>query len=228
MVAHIDSKVLGKYQVQPNNDTISSVKSSKHRDKRIRRNQLKYSNRFSPLRRQSHFVQYANNKSDKKKTRKALGPITNTCWKITQNNEIASNRNAIDYRNYRIRDSPVEIKCRKDLFGVSVQRPFRMEYKDSLRNEYTPLENRWSMPNNRSEMWQNRYDDVNKNDFNNDENIFDTNLTLVPVSYSTIPNIDESFPDSYTKFTENVAASSTLILDDTMQKKEKTLKRYSF
>lgn len=221
MVAHIDSKMLGINQVQANDVTTSSGNSNKHRDRRIRRSQLKYSNRYSPLRRQSHIVQHANNKSDKNKTRRAY-------WKVRDINrysEFQSNRNAIEYRNYRISDSPVEKRSCKNLFGATVQRPLRMEYKNSLRNEFTPLKNRWSMPSNSNDVIQNRHVDANNNDFNNDDNIFDTNMTLVPESYSMIPNLDESFPDSYTKFTENLLASSTLILDDTMEKERNPLKR---
>lgn len=139
MVAEFSSRLSVTNQVQAIRMKMSPIRPNSDRTGRIRRNQLKYSNRFSPIR----SLRHDHNKSGRSAPNTARNPlrtITNTHWQI--------NDNRPDHRNDNRPDGRInDIYSSRQNNGIQASVNF---------NEVHPHENRRDMSRNRDRMSQNR------------------------------------------------------------------------
>lgn len=206
MVAVIESRPLAPSQAQlPNRDRASA-------GGRIRRQQLKYSNRYSPIKKVHPYHQHTPNTTVWSRTCKAFGTITNTQRTVSNHNgrynELTPNEHIVSFK---------KIPTMIDSFGRSSPSTGR----------------RWPMPANKVDGLASsaklKLDfDENNNQFDEESNLIDTDITLVSMSYTLVPEANESmFNESYSTFAANAILTSTMIEAGTSAA-EKRSKRYAF
>lgn len=194
MVAIIEPRPLAMNQVP------STIRDRGNGGGRIRRHQLKYSNRYSPIKKVH--LQHTTNTTVWSRTRRLFGHGTNV-----QRHDDTSNENLVSFK---------KTPTRFESFG--------------RRKVASPLTcQRWSMPTNgmhglASNAKSKRDFDENNNQFSEESNLIDTDITLISMSYTMVPANESIFNDSYSKFAANALLTSTMIEEDTV-KLEKRSKR---
>lgn len=194
MVTVIEPRPLAMNQVS------STIRDRGNGGGRIRRHQLKYSNRYSPIKKVH--LQHTTNTTVWSRTRQLFGHGTNV-----QRHDDTSNENFVSFK---------KTPTRFESFG--------------RRKVASPLTcQRWSIPTNKRDGLASnakpKHDFDENNNQSEESNLIDTDITLISMSYTMVPKANESiFNDSYSKFAANAMLTSTMIEEDTI-KLEKRSKR---